>query len=828
MIRLLVMNKRNEPLIILFCCLFLLSGCGLLPKNLSSLPGGGNGTAPVTQRTVAGLKELPPEAARHWRLQENLISEGTENFFRVVSGAGLLAPQALELAAGPAARLTYFLDMDSSDDELNYRFQFLSTQGTGRLHIDAVGRDGRKVATVGYVFTGALPAPSGNTVWIDRRLPNNYQGGWLQEHIRPTELFARQFPSFAADAVVRYRVGIESGNGQHALITELKSAGSQVEGTKIVWRSAPQKAVQGEVHALVSEVVNATDKELANLTIRLHEPYGYGLIALGPLEQKIPRLAAGEKTSLTWRIRAQRASTVNLGQPWELRLSVNKTMAPAVVRMDVADPAPGKIFYVMTEDLEPIDAAGYPTAWGNQNGWLDAEEFRVQLIHKAEALNRIAEKHGAFWTHYLAMPVLEAGEWAAAQSPKPNWRTVLDQVRQSVRDQSKRGHEYALHLHSDYDPEVPGNVLSYHPPTDGLWANHLRHGWAHSFPDEGNIHQRGSRTGILFHHLREISKLTVGYPGGEILTARTGSFDFGNGPEAEAMSMRAYRLVGLWGNSDADGNAGGITSGDYRRALYLTPPDDINAPAADLKKLGVVEFRPTPRQLIMYDVDNTASLNEKARQGVNEFVDDGKVRAGVHSIVGFSHAMFIMGLPDWKSTVGKHYQALDEHLAFLKREYVQKGLLQFGTATTLVREYLDYYWPEPLVLLGPLLRETTVGLEFALDFLGRNIPVDPDHRHRLTLKLPIRYWDSGLHATLLKNGQPTQVVLLSGDRYELSFVWDSRQDQYLLVIGQKAPGKPAVAGKNLLERPPAPGGQAPPLPRQPGNLFRNDLQPRFR
>ena len=159
---------------------------------------------------------------------------------------------------------------------------------------------------------------------------------------------------------------------------------------------------------------------------------------------------------------------------------------------------------------------------------------------------------------------------------------------------------------------------------------------------------------------------------------------------------------------------------------------------------------------------------------------------------------------------------------------MQKGLLQFGTATTLVREYLDYYWPEPLVLLGPLLRETTVGLEFALDFLGRNIPVDPDHRHRLTLKLPIRYWGSGLHATLLKNGQPAQVVLLSGDRYELSFVWDSRQDQYLLVIGQKAPGKPAVAGKNLLERPSAPGGQAPPLPRQPGNLFRNDLQLRFR
>ena len=818
---------RNLLLAFVLIGTLLAGGCDFFSAQAPSVPGTGNQAAVAKSPALAGLQELPAAGA-HWRLPDNLSVEGPGNFHRVVSGAGLLAPQALELAAGPGGRLEYFLDMDSSDDELNYRFQFLSTQGTGRLNIAAIGRDGRTVATVGYVFTGTLPPRNGQAVWIDRRLPNNYQGGWVQDRLRPAELFATQFPAFAPDLVARYRVGIESGNGQHALITELKSAGSQVEGTKITWQQAPRQAVQGEIQPFTAVVANVTDKVLENLTIRLHEPFGYGLVAVGPLERKIGRLSPGETVALTWRIRAQRDSTVNLGQPWELRLTVNKTPAPAVARVDVADPAPGKIFYVMTEDLEPMDAAGYPTAWGNQNGWLDPEEYRVQLIHKAEALNRIAEKHGAFWTHYLAMPALAAGEWAAAQSPKADWRTTLEQVRQSVREQSKRGHEYALHLHSDYDPEVPGNLLSYHAPTDGLWANHLRHGWSHSFPDEGNVHQRGSRTGILFHHLREISKLTAGYPGGEILTARTGSFDFGNGPESEAMSMRAYRLVGLWGNSDADGNAGGITAGDYRRALYLTPPDDINAPAADLKKLGFVEFRPTPRQFIMYDVDSTASLNEKARQGVQEFSGGSRVRAGVHAIVGFSHAMFIMGLPDWRSTAGRHYQALDEHLAYLKREYVDKGLLHFGTATTLVREYLDYYWPEPLVLTGPLLRESKLGLEFALDFLGRNIPVDPEHRHHLTLKIPVRFWGSGLHATLLKNGQPDQVVLLSGDRYELSFVWDDRKDQYVLVIGQRIVQTPTASGKNLLERPPEPFRQVSPLPRQPVNLLRHDMQPRFR
>ncbi len=755
----------------------------------------GTGEAPVLERrrAVTELKELPPGAKSLWRLPENLVTEGPATLARVVTGNGLLAPQALEMASGVGARMEYFIDMDAEDDELNYRFQFLSTQGTGRLNIAAVGKDGRTIAKVGYVFTGEMPEKKERTVWIDRRLANNFQGGWVEERIRPGELFSSQVSSFIPDAVARYRVSIESGNGQHALVTELRSAGSQVEGTKTVWRSVPAQARQGDTFTLVSDIVNVTDKVLENLSVQLQEPYGYGLVVTGNAERIIPRLAAGETESLSWTVKAQRASSVNLGHPWSLRLRINQSVVPASARINVTDPVPGKIYYVMTEDLEPIDAAGYSTAWGNRNGWLDAEEFRVQLIDKAEALNRIAEKHGAFWTHYIAMPALEAGEWAATLSAGKAWRNTLDQVRQSVRDESQRGHEYALHLHSDYDPEVPGNILSYHAATDGFWANHLRHGWAHSFPVEGDVGQRDTRTGILFHHLKELTQLTVRFPVGEVLTARTGSFDFGNGPESEAMSIRAYRAAGLWGNSDADGNAGGITSADYRKSLYLTPPNDINAPASDLKKIGLVEFVPTPRQLIMYDVDSTAVLNDKVRQGIQEFSDGGKVRAGVHSIVGFSHAMFIMGSDGWKSTVGKHYQALDEHLGFLKREFVQKGLLHFGTATELVREYMDYYLPEPVVLTGPLLRETPDGLEFALDFLGRHIPVDAVHRHDMTLKIPLRYWRSGLYATLLKNGQPVQEILLSGDRHEIGFVWDDRQDTYLLAIGKKVAGNPAVS-----------------------------------
>lgn len=819
---------RKSLLVFLFAAILVIAGCSSTATQPDKTTVSAIGPASQARLAVAGLSELPAGEKSDWRLPQNLVLEGAGNFSRVVTGRSLSAPQALEMGTNAGSRSEYYVDMDSTEPELFYRFQFRSTQGIGRMQIAALAQDGRTIASVGFVFTGSLPQRTAQTVWLDRRLANNYQGDWVQEQIRPSELFSFHIPALSPDMVARYRVSIEAGNGQHVLITDLKSAGSQVEGTRVVWRTTTGHAVIGQTVSLRTEISNVTDRLLENLSIKLVEPYAYGLVVEGPVEQKINRLAVGESVTLEWKVRAQRASAVNFNLPWNLRIMVNKVLAPAVARIDVTDPAPGKVFYVMTEDLEPIDAAGYPTAWGNQNGWLDAEEFRVQLIDKAEALNRIAEKHGAFWTHYIAMPVLEAGEWAAAQSKNTDWRKTLDAVRASVRLEAKRGHEYALHLHSDYDPEVPGNVLSYNPAVNGFWANHLRHGWAHSFPVEGDPTQRATRTGILFHHLRQLTKLTADFPSGEVLSARTGSFDFGNGPESEAMSMRAYKAAGLWGNSDADGNAGGITSGDFLSAVYLTPPDDINAPATDLKKLGIVEFRPTPRQLIMYDVDSAVVMNEKVRQGMNVFLDGGRVQPGVKGITGFTHAMFIMGPGGWKDRTGGQFQALDDHLAFLKQEYVQKGLLQFGTATDLTRAYLDYYWPEPLVILGPLHRATAGGLEFTLDFIGRQIPVDTAHKHQLTLKIPLRFWDSSLRATLLKNGKPVQELLLVGNQHELKFTWDNRGDEYRLVIGQRVSGKPDLPAQRLFEQRELPTGKPPALPRQPKNLFKQGGQPTLR
>ena len=102
------------------------------------------------------------------------------------------------------------------------------------------------------------------------------------------------------------------------------------------------------------------------------------------------------------------------------------------------------------------------------------------------------------------------------------------------------------------------------------------------------------------------------------------------------------------------------------------------------------------------------------------------------------------------------------------------------------------------------------------------------HKHQLTLKIPLRFWDSGLRATLLKNGKPVQELLLNGNRHEIKFAWDNRSDEYRLVIGQRVPVKAAQPTQNLFEQRELPVGKPPALPRQPDNLFKSEARPRVR
>ena len=743
-----------------------------------------SGCAKQPPAPIAGLTVLTADEDKQWDLSNRLIEQGEGNSSRVLSASAQGTPM-LELAAGNQGQLEYFVEGQADRAAFTeLRLQFLSTQGSGRIKISAIDHQGKIIGQTGFVFTGQLPQVTNQSKWQDVRYKTNFQGNWLEQTYNFSEML-KDLPKDSLTGAVKYRLSVEVGQGQHALITKFRVGTDHAKALRIMPKALTHAVKQGDVLLIEADVQNVSNQVENHAVVKLIEPYGYGLVVADQGLQTIDQLAPGEKRHVSWQVQAQRADAVNLNKPWTIKFSVNDREAETQVQVAVADNRPGKVFYVMTEDLEPIDAAGYPTPWGNMNSWLDPQEFLGQMVHKAEALNRIAERHGAKWTHYIAWPAVKAAQWAAEQSQTGQWPKVVSTIEESVVQETERGHEYSIHLHSDYDPYLPGNVLSYNKAVDGLWANHLKHGWAHSVAGEGNFSEYASRAGMLYDYQRSLDKLASHSSQGQLLTARVGSFDFGSGVADEGMSTNVYKKVGLWGSSDADGNNGGaVTSGHYGHEIYFAASDDINTPAHDISKVGIVEFRPTPRDPIMYNNQSAMTMNDKTDQGMEYFITGNlSVKPGVHAIVGFTHAMFVMGQGNWQSVEGGQFQVIDSHLDYIKQRYVDKGLLSFGTATELVKSYLDYYSPQLLAVYGKRLSDKQGATEYEVHLLGSDIVVDANHNHIVTMKYPLYLRDSAYRISVLKDGQAIYTTWgLPTPFNDIQFTVNDKQAVYTLKI----------------------------------------------
>jgi hypothetical protein len=762
------LSIKNKNLIIPYLFFFLMMGL-LMIHSVRSLP------------VTAGLLPQGNKALEKWSVSEHLKQQGEGNLYRVI---GNQSGSYLELAAGEQGILTYTLQETADEAAVaDWRLRFLSMQGIGRIIVEALDGNGRVVGTVGWVITGPLPAGNNHTKWLDMRTIYNYKGHWLEQKITVAHFLEQYLPKTVLKSAKIYRLRVETGHGQHALIQRMNMSFDTNKAVSLRTVLKRSNLIIGNETEVETTVQNTGSRSLKNVNVKLMEPYGFGLVCIGPATQTMNHLAPGEIRRQVWKIRAQRPDTVNMGKPWALRFSVNDGPPVGQAYIQVTDNRPGKIFYVMTEDLEVIDAAGYPKAWGGQSGWLTPQEFQVQLINKAEGLDHIADRYGAKWTHFIAWPIVKGAEWAAAQSTTGKWPQVIHELEQAVKEQAAAGHEFDIHMHSDYDPYLDGNVLSYDPKTDGFWGNHLKHGWAHSVLTEGNFNDYQSRTGILYAYKSIIDRLTEDSPEGQSLVSRAGSFDFGSGAADEAESVRAYRHVGLWGSSDADGNIGGLTSAVYGKEIYFTKPNDIDHAATNIHRLGLVEIRPTPRRCIAYDHQSAAVMDRKADEGMAYFTKDGTVKAGVHAIVGFTHAMFVMGNGGWQSTKGGQFAQLDAHLAYLRHTYVDKGLLHFATAGEAVKAYLDYYSPRLLAVYGRKIYDEWGVAQYEIDLLGKDIPADSSHVQQVSVKYPLYLRDSAYRIVILKNGQPIYSTWGLPTPYnDINFTVDDKTAVYTMKV----------------------------------------------
>ncbi len=331
-------------------------------------------------------------------------------------------------------------------------------------------------------------------------------------------------------------------------------------------------------------------------------------------------------------------------------------------------------------------------------------------------------------------------------------------------------HEYAPHLHCDYEPESalpPQPRLVYDAATDGILPNdyydpvtnptHRHHDWDGAARGGPGIKTLGdwdcvdSKTGSLYKSLHYLARLQA--ENRQTLCARTGSFDFGVDPRDQEISTRAYECTGLRANSDARFAAGDPMPGGH---LYWCRRDDRFQPITRLEDACLVQMAVT-RDVSFDLLEDINGWFEKHRPTCGG--------PGIHALVIMTHAMFMRGARDaFRSLEGGSFEILDQHLAWVRENYPE---VEFATASEVITEYLDYYSP---TLVG-IVDSRLIGGDpdsgrfvFSVRLLGRGIFVSADKPATVRLHCPAWFQPSEIAEVVVRRGAE---VVCSSDRHQI-------------------------------------------------------------
>ena len=532
----------------------------------------------------------------------------------------------------------------------------------------------------------------------------------------------------------------------------------------------------------------------ARLTVRV--PYGNGLrFVASPPGEVMPGL-------IEIAVAADRPHEVNLGSAWTLHIEAGNgaVRQTAEIGIEVPDPKPGRVFYILTEDCETFDGGpltgnyGAGAVFGNHNNFMDPQDYLVQMVEKPSRLNEIADKYGARWTHFWAAPQRFAVDWARLQSSTGAWDQVAEALDSSIRSGSVR-HEYAPHLHCDYEPTSalpPQPRLVYDSATDGILPNdyydpienptHKYHDWDGAARGGPGIKPLGTwddvdtKTGSLFKSLHYISQQQAASR--HTLVGRTGSYDFGGNADDQEISTRAYEAVGLRANSDARIASEQAIPGGH---MFWCRRSDRLQRISRLEDAALVQLAVT-RDFsfdVIEDVNGWFEKHWPTCQG-----------KGVHALSLMTHAMFMRGFPDpFTSLEGGSFEVLDRHLAWVRDHYPQ---IEFATATEAVTEFLDYYTPTLTAMVDARLigGEPEVGrFVFSVRLLGKGIRVDAEHPAEIRLMAPALFTPDKVREVVARNGSQElgratgHVITILIDNRDIELTLEVRADESAGLFG---------------------------------------------
>lgn len=670
--------------------------------------------------------------------------------------AVLMPPGTVPKVAWPAAKLSLQWQRSPTEKEGLLAKAHVKTLGHHSITIEntiSTEATGEEIATIEGIYvavtsSGTVPLPHTPTLayklknkrrWIGWILPWGWQE-WLRE-LRKSRLYKAIFRFPRKDMFIPFqwrslltRLGIDTHHGVRLRIIQ-----------------NPSPLAIGHTQPVEFVVENFSHTSYAKLRLEVQLPSGHGLQWTWESDPIFP-LDVGTARHFWGALTALRPHEVNLGRPWRCSLRVfleNTLLDELTLEVEVPDHRKGRILYVLTCDCETFDGGvktgnyGDLASLGNQNQFMDPEEYLIHMIEKPRALNALAEKHNACWTHFWTVPQRFAAVWAAQQSSTGAWVKIVNQLDSFVRDASIR-HEIAPHIHFDYEPDSqlpPQPRLIYDPHTDGIIPNeyydpntnpnHRWHGWDGDgkgvtyVKSLGNLTILDSKIGSMRKYLRYLSRMAAG--GIIPRSTRTGACDFGIHPQSVQSSTQSLLANGILANADA-GIYRNFDNHPRGRMIYFCANNDIEQEVSSLDQAALVQIRGSSISLYNQSLEQ---LNQWAALQIMRYQGP-----GVHVLVGLTDSMWVKGEPDpFRSLEGGDFSKIEQHIEFVRKRY---PYVEFVTATEATYAFLDYYTPEPKAVVNRLISisDDAQRLVCSILILGRDIPINPTQPASLSVQVP--------------------------------------------------------------------------------------------
>ncbi len=533
-----------------------------------------------------------------------------------------------------------------------------------------------------------------------------------------------------------------------------------------------------------------TPYNVENMKIEFIEPYGWGV--LGQLIELIK--INNNQCTVRMRVTGKRDCRINLENNWKLNIVAYYKQTGdfnnIILSVEVHDTEPGKVLFLITEDFECIEGPHQQDATPDQND-LSVRETNIDLIGKGSLSDSLANIYDIKWSHIadLGSAFLRL-KWLAEVSNDSGWYNNWSEIKSFYTHSISSANDIQLHIHSYNIPGSPNYSQQYNKNSNQLITDSNRHylttpfpdghfgAWANIYHDLGYYNAPMTRVGSIFNGLTTYEQFLHEIdPNYRILFFRAGEWEFGSSEQEMRKSIIALRSNKILAGSDAYKGRFGDRDFIFNKRIgdnvYFSSFDNIREPTRSLLDIGILQILPIP-ELHHFShvrpVDPAASVIKTYGFCLNEY---GDIKSGVYLLVEMYHINRInfgdkhwdtidLDYGDWKR-LKNHFQEIEEKL--------KKA--QFVTISQAIVEYLDYYTPDIIALRINEQKIDHKTYSYDIKLIGKDIIIDDDHTHFVSIKPPSYLLGSIESITLFHNERTIKIWKDVHSYDDLEFVANS-------------------------------------------------------